>query len=75
MKSPAIGDTRTTSVRVRCEMVEALRKIGAGPRYTEYSGVAHNAWTYAYQEPELADWLFAQRRQPIQDQTTASGGR
>jgi predicted peptidase len=45
------------------EMVEALRRAGADPRYTEYPKVAHDAWVYAYQEPELASWLFTQRRQ------------
>jgi predicted peptidase len=47
------------------EMVEALRRAGAEPRYTEYPGVGHNAWQRAYQEPDLADWLFAQRREPV----------
>jgi hypothetical protein len=46
-------------------MVEALRRAGAEPRYTEYPGVGHNAWQRAYQEPDLADWLFAQRREPV----------
>jgi predicted esterase len=50
------------------EMIEALRRVGAEPRYTEYPKVAHNAWVYAYQEPELAEWLFAQRK-PTQNQS------
>jgi hypothetical protein len=51
-------------------MIEMLRKAGAEPRYTEYPKVAHDAWTYAYQEPELASWLFAQRRQSSQELST-----
>jgi predicted peptidase len=46
------------------EMIEALRRAGADPRYTEYPGVGHSAWERAYQEPDLLDWLFTQRREP-----------
>lgn len=41
-------------------MVEALHQAGGAPRYTEYPGVGHASWINAYQEPELADWLFTQ---------------
>lgn len=44
-------------------IVEALKAAGANPRYTEYPGVGHNAWAKAYQEPDLVEWLFAQKRQ------------
>ncbi len=44
------------------EMVEALHRAGGHPRYTEYPGVGHDAWRYAYMEPELVGWLFRQRR-------------
>ena len=43
-------------------MIEAIRKAGGTPRYTEYPGVGHNAWDPAYDDPALYDWLFAQRR-------------
>lgn len=43
-------------------MVAALRAAGAEVRYTEYAGVRHNSWDRAYAEPELADWMFGQRR-------------
>ncbi len=43
-------------------MIEALRKAGAEPRYTEYEGAGHNVWSRAYVEPELRPWLLAQRR-------------
>jgi predicted peptidase len=42
-------------------MVKALRQHGAIPIYTEYVGVKHDAWTRAYQEPKLLDWIFVQR--------------
>ncbi len=42
-------------------MVQALRKAGAKPRYTEYPGKGHFIIREALAEPELVDWLFAQR--------------
>ncbi len=45
-------------------MIEALKKVGGEPKYTEYPGVEHNSWDKAYATPELYTWLFAQKRQP-----------
>ena len=42
--------------------VDALKKAGGQPKYTEFEGVGHFAWGPAYEEPELVDWLFAQKR-------------
>lgn len=53
---------RVVPVRRSREMVEALRKAGKEPRYSEYSGVGHQVWKRAFEEPELVDWLFEQRR-------------
>jgi predicted peptidase len=41
-------------------MVEALRKAGARPRYTEYAGKGHFIIREALNEPGLVDWLFSQ---------------
>jgi predicted peptidase len=46
------------------DMIEALRKAGGKPRYTEYKGVGHNSWDKAYGTDELYTWLLAQRRKP-----------
>ena len=43
-------------------VVEKLRAAGAQPQYTIYPGVGHNAWTRAYADPDLVDWLFAHKR-------------
>jgi predicted peptidase len=43
-------------------MVEAIRKAGGSPKYTEYPGVGHDSWTSASKEPGLLPWLFAQKR-------------
>jgi predicted peptidase len=57
------GDADSTvPVAISRARIEALRKAGGHPLSTEYSGVAHNAWEWAYTEPALVPWLFAQRR-------------
>jgi predicted peptidase len=43
-------------------MIEALKKAGAMPKYTEYEKVGHDSWGPAYRDPELYRWLFTQRR-------------
>jgi predicted peptidase len=43
-------------------IVAALRKSGGRPLYTEYPGVGHNVFMWAYTEPALVEWLFAQNR-------------
>ena len=42
--------------------IEALKKAGGEPKYTEYPGVAHNSWDKAYGTDELYEWLFKQAR-------------
>jgi len=44
------------------DRIAALRKAGTHPIYTEYAGVGHNVWEWAYTEPELVKWVFSQRR-------------
>jgi predicted peptidase len=41
--------------------VAQLRKVGGAPKYTEYPSIGHDAWDVAFQEPELAAWLFRHR--------------
>lgn len=43
-------------------LVARVRELGGAPRYTEYPGVGHDSWTPAYADPEVLDWLLAQRR-------------
>jgi predicted peptidase len=43
------------------EMMEALKKAGGEPKYTEYPGVGHNSWDKAYATPELWEWLPKQQ--------------
>lgn len=57
------GD-RDTVVRPELSrnMVEALKKAGGMPKYTEYPGVGHDSWTATYADPAFMEWLFAQKR-------------
>lgn len=43
-------------------MVEALKKSGGEPKYTEYPGVKHNSWSQTYRNPDVWAWLFAQKK-------------
>jgi predicted peptidase len=42
-------------------MVAALRAAGGDVRYTEYPDLKHDAWDRAYRDPDLTDWMLAQR--------------
>ena len=41
-------------------MIEAIKKAGGHPRYTEFPGSGHNIWTQVPGTPGLMDWLFEQ---------------
>jgi len=57
------GDAdKTVSVSLSRDRIAARRKAGGHPLYTEYAGVDHNCWEWAFTEPELVKWLAAQRR-------------
>lgn len=57
------GDSdQTVPVSTTRDRIAARRKAGGHPLYTEYAGVDHNCWEWAFTEPELPKWLFAQRR-------------
>jgi predicted peptidase len=50
------------SVERTRNMIEAIRKAGGHPRYTEYKGMDHVIWERVFSEPELLPWVFAQKR-------------
>ncbi len=57
------GDAdQTVPVATSRDRIAELRKAGGHPLSTEYTGVGHNSWEWAYSEPNLAEWVFAQRR-------------
>jgi predicted peptidase len=45
------GADNQNPTRSSQEMIAALKKAGAEPKYTEYPGVGHNSWDKAYAEP------------------------
>jgi len=57
------GD-KDTAVKVEKsrDMIEALKKAGGKPKYTEYPGVPHNSWDKAYGTDELYTWLLEQKK-------------
>ena len=44
------------------DLIAALEAAGGMPRYTEYPDMGHDSWMGAYTEPDLIDWVFAQKR-------------
>ncbi|HXC63075.1 MAG TPA: prolyl oligopeptidase family serine peptidase, partial [bacterium] len=44
------------------EMVDALKALGADARLTIYPELQHDAWTTAYNDEDLWQWLFKQQR-------------
>jgi predicted peptidase len=53
---------QTVPVALSRERMAAMRKAGGHPLYTEYVGVDHNVWEWAFTEPALPEWLFSERR-------------
>lgn len=53
---------KTVSVSISRRRIAARRKAGGHPLSTEYEGVDHNVWQWAFTEPELLRWVFAQHR-------------
>ena len=44
------------------DMIEAIKKAGGHPEYTEYPDEAHSIWEKVSDTPGLWNWLFAQKR-------------
>lgn len=57
------GDAdQTVPVSRSRDMVKAITNAGGHPKYTEYPGLGHDAWTPTYNNITAWDWLFAQHR-------------
>lgn len=53
------GDADTAvKVEGSREMIDAIKKAGGEPKYTEYPGVGHNSWDKAYGTDELYTWFL-----------------
>ncbi len=57
------GDAdQTVPIALSRDRIATRRKAGGHPLSTEYAGVDHNVWEWAFTEPQLLKWMFAQRR-------------
>jgi predicted peptidase len=56
------AEDTTVPPAVSRDRIAAMRKAGGHPLSTEYAGVGHNVWQWAYTEPALVRWVFSQRR-------------
>lgn len=43
-------------------MVDAIQKAGGNVKYTEYSTLDHSIWNETYYNPQVMEWLFAQKK-------------
>jgi predicted peptidase len=53
---------RTVNVRRSREMVDAIRRAGGEPLYSEYPNVGHDVWKQAFAGSDLIEWMFSQQR-------------
>jgi len=58
------GDAdRVVPVQESIDMVEAIREAGGrNVELTVYPGVGHDSWTQTYEDPQLWEWMWSQRR-------------
>ncbi|HVK19646.1 MAG TPA: alpha/beta hydrolase-fold protein [Fimbriiglobus sp.] len=56
------GDDKVVRPELSRQMVEALKKAGGEPRYTELEYVGHNSWDSTYATEDLYAWLFRQSK-------------
>jgi predicted peptidase len=57
--------TKDNAVKVERsrDMIEAIKKAGGKPKYTEYPDEGHASWVPAYKDEEMFKWLFDQKRE------------
>ena len=53
---------QAVDVKYSRQYYDALKKARADVRYTEYPGVGHTSWDYAFAEKELLPWLLSKRK-------------
>lgn len=59
------SDDPVVPVEGTLDMIEAVREAGGDVRATINTTGGHDAWTAAYDDPELYSWLLEQRRPGI----------
>ena len=53
---------RNVPVNGSRDVIEAIKKAGGTPRYSEFPNAGHGIWDEIESTPGLMDWLFAQKR-------------
>lgn len=56
------GDDNVVPVYGSRNYYDALTKLKADVKYTEYPGVGHNSWDNAFAEPNLLPWIFSHKK-------------
>jgi predicted peptidase len=56
------GEDNVVVPRHSQEMADALKASRGSVKFTLYPNANHNSWDSAFAEPELLNWLFAQRK-------------
>lgn len=54
------GSDSRVPISLSRDRIQARKKAGGHPLSTEYEDVDHNVWEWAYTEPALVEWMFAQ---------------
>lgn len=49
------------------QMVDSLKIYNPGVKFTVYPEVGHDSWVKAYNDPDLYDWLLAQKKFKFQE--------
>ncbi len=52
----------TVNISCSINMINAIKSAGGTPKFTIYNSSSHDAWTAAYNDPNLWAWLFAQKK-------------
>lgn len=55
---------KNVSVNGSRDAINALKKLGSAPKYTEFPKLQHICWDEAYATPDLWRWLLQQRKKP-----------
>jgi predicted peptidase len=58
------GKDREETVQGNEAMAAALKKAGAKTQFKLYPDLPHDCWTVTYDDPQVWEWLLAQKRMP-----------
>jgi predicted peptidase len=53
------AEDKVVPAKLSVEMIDAIKKAGGKPRYTEFPHVGHNSWDATYAHDELYSWLLS----------------